>query len=274
MQDKLTILLDKINLPEENKKYFTSGSLDKIICNKNQDKYIFLININEVLPLGVFFDFKDLLHKTFSSAKSVEANFTVINYNLEDLTDYYRYYLEEYSKNAPLLEIFINCNLVLEDDNLVIEVANKAEEMKFLSIKDELEKKLNCAGFDVKIKLLIDEEKAEEIRNEIENAKIVVGEFESLQEEKRTMQQFEKVNNALNCCSQVLDKNSFNASASEQIAEAKKQMQGILNLNARFEEIFNRINSTLIEIEDISNTLNEEISKNSRLFGLAWCCKE
>lgn len=98
--------------------------------------------------------------------------------------------------------------------------------------------------------------------NEIENAKIMVGEFESLQEEKRTMQQFEKVNNALNCCSQVLNKNSFNASASEQIAEAKKQMQGILNLNARFEEIFNRINSTLIEIEDISNTINEEISKN------------
>ena len=171
MQDKLTILLDKINLPEDARNYFADGSLEKIICNKNQDKYVFLININEVLPLGVFFDFDDLLRKTFISAKSVEAKFTVNNYDLEILTDYYRHYMTEYSKNAPLLEIFVNCNLVLEDDSLIIEVANKAEEMKFSSIKDDLEKKLNYAGFDIKFKITIDEEKAKEIRNEIENAK-------------------------------------------------------------------------------------------------------
>lgn len=171
MQDKLTILLDKINLPKEARNYFADGNLEKIVCNKNQDKYVFLININEVLPLGVFFDFEDLLCKTFSSAKSVEAKFTTKNYDLESLTDYYRHYMGEYSKHAPLLEMFVNSNLVLEGDELILEVANKAEEMKFLSIKEELEKKLKYAGFDINIKLVIDEEKAKEIRAEIENAK-------------------------------------------------------------------------------------------------------
>ncbi|MCI9110884.1 MAG: PolC-type DNA polymerase III [Bacilli bacterium] len=171
MQDKLTILLDKLNLPENTRNYFIDGSLEKIICNKNQDKYVFLININEVLPLGVFFDFENLLCKTFSSAKSVEVKFTAPVFDVEKLTDYYRHFMSEYSKNAPLLEMFVNCNLILDDNDLVIEVANKAEEMKFLSIKEELEKKLNYAGFDIKIKLVIDEEKAQEIRNEIENAK-------------------------------------------------------------------------------------------------------
>ena len=44
MQDKLTILLDKINLPKEARNYFADGNLEKIVCNKNQDKYVFLIN--------------------------------------------------------------------------------------------------------------------------------------------------------------------------------------------------------------------------------------
>ena len=126
MQDKLTILLDKINLPKEARNYFADGNLEKIVCNKNQDKYVFLININEVLPLGVFFDFEDLLCKTFSSAKSVEAKFTTKNYDLENLIDYYRHYMGEYSKHAPLLEMFVNSNLVLEGDELILEVSNKS----------------------------------------------------------------------------------------------------------------------------------------------------
>jgi len=171
MTDKLTLLLDKMNVPDDVRKYFVGGSLEKIICNKNQDKYVFLININEVLSLGDFFNFEDLLRKTFSSAKSVETKFTVKDFNVEILIDYYRYYMSEYSKNAPLLEMFVNSNLKLEDGELILEVANKAEEMKFLSIKEDLEKKLKYAGFDINIKLVIDEEKAEEIRKEIENAK-------------------------------------------------------------------------------------------------------
>ncbi len=172
MQDKLTMLLKKINLQEANKKYFSNGSLDKIICNKNQDKYVFLINIDKVLPVEVFFDFENLLRKTFRSAKSVEVKFTATNFDLKTLRDYYHHYMEIYSKNAPLLATFLDSNLVLENNKLIISVANKAEEMKFLSVKEDLKNKLESAGFDITIELAIDEEKAMAIRKEIENAKI------------------------------------------------------------------------------------------------------
>ena len=168
MQEKLELLLAQIKLPEEYKKYFENGKLEKIVCNKNRDKYVFLINLKAVLPIGIYFEFEKLLKEGFKTASQVTSKLTCETFELEDIADYYRYYLEEYSKNAPLLEIFINSNLNLDDGFLVIEVANKAEEMKFKSILEDLENKFKSAGFDVEILIKIDEEKAEEIRKEIE----------------------------------------------------------------------------------------------------------
>ena len=67
--------------------------------------------------------------------------------------------------------MFINIDLALDDDNLLINLTNKAEEMKFNSIKQTLEKDLNKAGFNIKIITKIDEAKAQELREEIEKEK-------------------------------------------------------------------------------------------------------
>ncbi len=171
MQDKLNILLNKTKLSLEKRTYFEEGKLEKIICNKAQDKYVFLINLKSVLPLGIFLEFTDLLKPAFKSAKSTSIKITAANFDLENLTDYYRYYIKEFSKAAPLLSTFTDSNLSLENKKLIIDVANKAEEMKFSSIKEDLEKKLNNAGFDINIETKIDEEKALEIRKEIEKEK-------------------------------------------------------------------------------------------------------
>ncbi len=171
MQDKLELLLEQIKLPSETHKYFKNGKLRKIICNKNKDNYVFLIALEAVLPLGVFFDFNKHLKESFKCAQHVSAQFNCSSFAVEDVADYYRYYLKEYSKNAPLLEIFVNSSLELDEKQLIIEVANTAEEMKFSSILEDLETKLNNAGFDIKIKIIIDEERSEEIRKEIELSK-------------------------------------------------------------------------------------------------------
>ena len=169
--DKLELLLNKINLPLENKGYFNGGKLDKIVCNKHQDTYVFLIELSSVLPLGVYLEFERLLKDHFHEVKMVDAHILTLHFSLEDVTNYYRYYMKKYSKNAPLLEIFVNSNLSLADDKLIIKVTNKAEVMKFSSIKDDLNKKLRNAGFAVDIVANIDEEKANEIKHEIEEAK-------------------------------------------------------------------------------------------------------
>ena len=168
MEDKLQLLLTQIKMSEESKIHFKNGLLEKIICNKNKDKYVFLVTLNKPLPLSVYLNFEDLLKEGFKTAKSISSNITCNNFELEDIEEYYQYYLDVYSESAPLLATFKNSGMRLEEKSLILEVANKAEKMKLSSITPELEKNLIASGFDIKIDIKIDEAKAEEIRKEIE----------------------------------------------------------------------------------------------------------
>ena len=172
MQNKIDLLLKQININEEDKKYFKEASLDKIICNRNKDKYAFCLSLKNALPLKTYITFNEILKKKYSNAK-VTSILKVENYSLDNIIEYYRYYIEKYSSQAPLLKEFIDSFLKLEKDILYIEIINKAEEMKLESIIKQLTKDLNNSGFKVKVETKINEEKAEEIREEIEKTKVV-----------------------------------------------------------------------------------------------------
>ena len=43
MNDKLKLLLDQIKINETS--YFESGKLEKIVCNKAKDKYVFCLSV-------------------------------------------------------------------------------------------------------------------------------------------------------------------------------------------------------------------------------------
>ncbi len=171
MNNKLELLLSQIELPEEYLNYFKGGKLEKIVCNKAKDKYVFCINIENVLPLVVYFEFKKLLKNHFNNVESVDVKFTSTNYKEEDLLNYYHYYIKDYSKQAPLLSIFLESKFELKNNQFIIEIANKAEEMKFESIKEEIQKELNNVGFNIEISTKINEEKSLEIIKEIEKEK-------------------------------------------------------------------------------------------------------
>ena len=170
MDDKLQLLLNQIKIDDSKRNSFKNGKLNKIVCNKAKDKYVFCLSLNTPLPLNLCEEFNQKLKQRFN-VKSIKSQISTINFDIDLLTDYYIHFLENYSKEAPLLKMFVNIPLKLDDDNLLIELTNKAEEMKFNSIKKPLEKDLNNAGFKIKVITKIDEEKAQELREEIEKEK-------------------------------------------------------------------------------------------------------
>ena len=172
MQNKIELLLKQIKIEEEEESFFKEASLDKIICNRNKDKYAFCISLKNALPLKTYINFNEKLKNKYNNAK-ITSMLKVQNYNIDNIIDYYRYYIEKYSKEAPLLKEFIDSKLILEENILYIEIINKAEEMKLESIIKQLEKDLNNSGFQIKIQTKINEEKAEEIREEIEKTKVI-----------------------------------------------------------------------------------------------------
>ena len=170
MHDKLELLLKQINFEEEKYHYFNEGTLEKIICNKSKNSYVFFLNLKRPLDVMTYLEFNKKLRKKYSKYK-LKAKLKINEFNLENIVEYYRYFMEEYLKNAPLLEAFVDSKIDLKDKNLEITILNRAEEMKFNSIKDQLEEKLNDAGFGIQFKLIIDEESRAQVQKEIEMSK-------------------------------------------------------------------------------------------------------
>ena len=170
--DKLKLLLDQIKIKDQ--EHFEGGKLEKIVCNKAKDKYVFCISLNTPLPLNLYKELNKKLKERFQNVKSVKTKIKTNKLEIEKLKEYYKHYMENYSKEAPLLKMFLNVQINLDEENLLISLTNKAEEMKFNSIKETLEKDLNNSGFNVNIITKIDEEKAQELMEEIEKEKKII----------------------------------------------------------------------------------------------------
>ena len=173
IDNKLQILLNQINFPNDLFDFFNGGKLDKIIGSKDKISYQFQISIKDVLPLNTYLVFLDCLKKKYSDYK-VSVIFNTDNKNGDYVKDYFKYLIAESVKEYPLLETFKESDIKYIDCKFTIEVANKAEEMKFVSIEDKLTKLLDSAGYNnVEINVEINEAKSEAIRKEIEESKQV-----------------------------------------------------------------------------------------------------
>ena len=98
--------------------------------------------------------------------------------------------------------------------------------------------------------------------NEIENAKIGENEFENLTAEKKEMQQFEHINDCLKSCYEALSKNNFGEAAQNLIYSASKNLQQISELNPHYLELYNRLNSLSLELDDIAETVHDDLTNN------------
>lgn len=97
---------------------------------------------------------------------------------------------------------------------------------------------------------------------EIDEAKIKPNEFEDLTNEKKEMQQYEKINESLNSFYENIYKNSFSPSVIDSISQSLRSLQNIGSVNEHYKQIEDRLNSVLIELEDLSTTVLDDINKN------------
>ena len=97
---------------------------------------------------------------------------------------------------------------------------------------------------------------------EIENANLTEQEFEELQKEKKEMSQFEKINESLKNSHEAISKSGFEDSPISKINAALKSLQNIDNLNDHYKETSDRLNSCLIELQDIADTIYDDLNGN------------
>ena len=97
---------------------------------------------------------------------------------------------------------------------------------------------------------------------EIENENVLENEFEDLTNEKKEMSQFEKINQTLTEFLLSTDKNSFGETAVDKLAQAKKLIASISEVNEHYLELSKRIESVLIELDDVNETVTDDLNKN------------
>lgn len=126
---------------------------------------------------------------------------------------------------------------------------------------NEIEKEINSLGGNATEKQNLIDLYSYQIA-EIERAEIKENEFEELMSEKKTMQQYEKINENLRSAYSSILKNSFGESASELINTALKNLQNISNINEHYDELSKRISSAMLELDDIGTTILDDINSN------------
>ena len=176
MDDKLKLLLEKIKFPSDDITYFNNGVLNKIIGNKNKSSYLFNISLEKALPFDVYQNFSLLLKKEFSTYENIKTTFTLNQIDNDKIMEYVTNFITLYSKESPLLEIFLD-NRLSYDNLIIVKVINKAEEIKFKSIEKKLMTDLSNVGFkDLDVDYQVDKELKKKIEEDLKDidAKVII----------------------------------------------------------------------------------------------------
>ncbi len=170
MEANLEKLLKRCQLKSDNYPFFENGKLIKIIGNKEKTKYLFRLELTTNLPVDVYTELLELLKKEFNFCEKIILEIIAKNIDLNIINDYFKYTINKYKKNNPLLEMFVDSKIELIGNKLKININNRAEAMKLDSIKAQLLKDLNYYGYKIdNFDYQISQEDSQKIREEIAN---------------------------------------------------------------------------------------------------------
>ena len=186
-EDKIKILFKQLRLTEEEINKFSYLSLNKVKVNEKANSWTFVLNSEGVLPLE---DYKLLKEKSEKAFKDIKYVSICIEPSVKDtslLEEYFRYVLTNVKDILAFAPIFQD-SLIELDDSYYIETTNQEEDRDVRSFLPKLNYLLNLCGFDVNIQTYLNEEKAnsvkEEIKEELEQAKVNIKPVEVIQETK------------------------------------------------------------------------------------------
>ena len=99
--------------------------------------------------------------------------------------------------------------------------------------------------------------------NEIDSANIKQGEYEDILQQIKEMKSYEKIAERLQESYKCLAENAYTTPAVDLVSEASKQMILLQEFGEKYAELSNRIESVVVELDDISKTISEYMSSGS-----------
>jgi DNA polymerase-3 subunit alpha (Gram-positive type) len=164
MSEKLKLLLDKIGLESEHYSLFENGKLDKLLIDKENKTWNFVVKIKHTIDVDILKKIEALLLTSFDNLKDVYITFIYDEVDFDMFDSYFKYILEKIN----LDKMFANHKYVINDDTITIKVLNKIESKKIEKEKVKLENLLKRYGYNLNVSIEIDLEERNTIKEEIE----------------------------------------------------------------------------------------------------------
>ena len=165
MDDKIKILFNQINLDEEYQQHLNSLKLKTVIVSEKENSWTFVIESEDILNENDYAIIDKLVKEAFENIHIVKIQIQPKNIDNKKVKDYYNYALNKCKNILTISNIFSDS--LLEKDNEFFLVVENAEEKQANQIIDKLNSEYKLYGFDIEIKILLDESKREETKNAI-----------------------------------------------------------------------------------------------------------
>ncbi len=170
MQDKLKLLLEKLQLNKDDYDYFKDGKILKLKLDVSRKNGVFVLLIKNIIPDNVISFMNNNLKTAFPDMNTMKIEFIIENLDYKKLSDYYFNAIDNSSLTRPMKELFKEKKISINENEIIIELDNIAEENIFNNHKDSIINYYKKLGFtDVDIKIIINKENSIDIQKELEN---------------------------------------------------------------------------------------------------------
>lgn len=143
-QEKMAILLEQIQLPEEWKDtYFNNSSLEQVVVYKKEQCWHFHISLEKRLPFEIYEAFLAYTKKAFESIATIKLYLTSQNNEndtSEEFPKYWNFFVAGLSKLLPTQQNILEQLPTLEASNVTITVNTDAEAV---SLKKRIEQEFH-----------------------------------------------------------------------------------------------------------------------------------
>ena len=164
MQDKLKLLLEKLQLNKDDYDYFKDGKILKLKLDASRKNGVFVLLIKNIIPDNVISFMNNNLKTAFPDMNTMKIEFIIENLDYKKLSDYYFNAIDNSSLTRPMKELFKEKKISINENEIIIELDNIAEENIFNNHKDSIINYYNKLGFtDVDIKIIINKENSIDI---------------------------------------------------------------------------------------------------------------
>lgn len=189
MDEKIEVLLNKINMDKESFPYFSNAKLTKIKIHRKTSSWEVFIENKVALPVEVIEELEQKKMALDENAKKITIIWNIENIDVNTYLSYYPYVLQQVKEELKVLEIYSDA-LRVEEGFLVLVATTQIEQERLEGCLEKINRIYKNLGykFNIDVELRHEDNILEEIKQDL----VVNVKLKEKHEEKKEEQPKEK----------------------------------------------------------------------------------